>query len=410
MDGAILVKQALAADPDLVASPRLSVLAIGKVAFPMYEGLVATVGTDRIANGLLVAPATRFPADPRLTAGVTGLVSDHPTPSDRSVAAGRAALTFVAGLTPTEPLLVLISGGGSAALAVPAGDLTLEEKRATTTAVARSGANIGELNTVRKHLSALKGGQLALATRAPTTVLALSDVIGDDPGTIASGPFAPDPTTFAEALALVQRLAPDAPARVVAHLRRGAEGGLPETPKAGDTRLAHVSFRMLAGPDRVPEEARRIVTAGGRRAGVLATNTETAVPELATAYGERARHEANSGGAARVLIGNGEPAIVVTGNGSGGRATHLALMMAREIAGLPRAAFLAAGTDDRDGACDASGAFVDGTTWARAQTAGLDPAGALVRCDSATPLAALGCLVRGPGSSNLLDLHLLSIE
>jgi len=409
VDGAVLVSGALSSDPTLVAAGPLHVLAVGKVAFPMFEGLLASAGSSRVASGLLIAPETRFPKDPQLPAGVRALVSDHPDPSDRSVAAGRAARDLLVGLGPSDRLVVLLSGGGSAAMAVPADGLTLGDKRATTKAVARAGASIAELNTVRKHLSAIKGGQLGLATRAQTTVLTLSDVVGSDPGVIASGPLSPDPTTFAQALALVQRLAPEAPARAVDHLRRGASGALPETPKPGDPRLGHVEYTLLAGPEKVPEEAARIVIADGLATGWLSRNTEESVTDLAKSYGLRARQEAQSGAGPRVLIGNGEPSIVVRGNGRGGRATHLALLMAREIAGLPNVIFLAAGTDDRDGTADASGAVVDGATWERAESLGLDPAGALDRCDSETPLKALGCLVKGPGTSNLLDLHLLAI-
>jgi glycerate 2-kinase len=275
--------------------------------------------------------------------------------------------------------------------------------------VARSGASIAELNAVRKHLSAIKGGRLGLATHAQTTVLALSDVVGSDPGVIASGPFSPDPTTFAQALALVERLAPTAPKEVLAHLRRGAAGGLAETPKPGDPRLGHIEYTLVAGPERVPAEAKRIVEAQGVLASTLSRDTEASVEDLATDYGGLARREQQAGGPPRVLIGNGEPTIVVRGGGRGGRATHLALLMARAIAGMPHVAFLAAGTDDRDGSSDASGAIVDGSTWERAQSQGLDPAGALDRCDSEAPLKALGGLVRGPGTSNLLDLHLLAI-
>ncbi len=408
VDGATLVSEALASNPALVADGPLHVLAVGKVAFPMFDGLVARVGSERIASGLLVAPQTRFPAELRLPAGVRALVSDHPDPSDRSVAAGRAALDLLAQLSASDHLVVLLSGGGSAAMAVPADGLSLDDKRMTTKAVARAGASIAELNTVRKHLSAIKGGQLGLATRAHTTVLALSDVVGSDPGVIASGPFSPDPTTFAQALALVERLAPSAPASAVAYLKRGASGALLDTPKPRDPRLAHINYELLAGPERVPEEARRVVEENGVTVGVLTSNTEASVDDLAIEYGLRARHESPSHPQG-VLIGNGEPSIVVRGQGRGGRATHLALLVAREIAGMPNVAFLAAGTDDRDGSSDASGAVVDGSTWQRAQDQGLDPAGALERCDSETPLKALGSLVRGPGTSNLLDLHLLAI-
>jgi len=325
------------------------------------------------------------------------------------VAAGRAARELLMAIAPSDRLVVLLSGGASAAMSVPAAGLSLDEKRTTTKAVARAGASIAELNTVRKHLSAIKGGQLALATQAQTTVLTLSDVVGSDPGVIASGPFSPDATTFAQALALVQRLAPNAPTAVFEHLRRGVAGALTETPKPGAPRLGHVDYKLLAGPERVPEEAKRIIEREGSAAGTLSLNTEASVDDLALQYGKRARRESQSGGPPHVLIGNGEPSIVVRGDGRGGRATHLALLMAREIAGMPNIAFLAAGTDDRDGASDASGAIVDGSTWERAQSQGLDPAGALDRCDSEAPLKALGALVRGPGTSNLLDLHLLAM-
>jgi glycerate 2-kinase len=268
-------------------------------------------------------------------------------------------------------------------------------------AVARAGATIGQLNTVRKHLSAIKGGRLALESRAPTTVLALSDVVGSDPGTIASGPFSPDPTTFAEAVALVRALAPGAPGLRL--LERGAAGELAETPKPGDPRLAHVAYRVVAGPERVTEEARRRVVAAGLRAGGLCENSEASVEELADDYAARIVS------AGTVLIGNGEPRIVVpAGAGSGGRATHLCLLMARALAGRGDLAFLAAGTDRRDGSAPASGAVVDGETWPRALAAGLDPERALRDHDSARPLGALGCLVASPSRSNLLDLHLLA--
>jgi glycerate 2-kinase len=400
VDGAALVEEALASEP----TPATHLLAIGKVALPMFEGWRRARPDPGAA--LLVPPEA--PADP-LPDGARVVVADHPHPSERSVAAARAARVFVEGLAPADRLVVLLSGGGSSLLALPAGPLSLEDKRATVAAVARAGATIAELNTVRKHLSAIKGGQLGAATGAPTLVLALSDVVGNDPATIASGPFSPDPTTFAQALALVRRLAPDAPAAARHWLERGAAGGAPETPKPGDPRLAHVQYRVLAGPERAVAEARRSVEATGAATGELSANTEEPVEALAAGYAARARHELSQGGGPRGLIGNGEPRIVVRGDGRGGRCTHLALLMARALAGLAGVAFLAAGTDRSDGIAEASGAVVDGATWERALRAGLDPQGALDRCDSAAPLAALGCLVRGPGRSNLLDLHLMGI-
>ena len=396
VDGAFLVAEALAQDQ---TARGAHLLAVGKVAAPMLEGFLATVGEPPAA--LVIAPDGEAIGERR---GLRVLRSDHPAPTARSEAAARAARQFVADLGAQDRLVVLLSGGGSALMAAPAAGLTLDEKRTTVSAVARAGATIGELNTVRKHLSAVKGGQLALATAAPTTVLALSDVVGSDPATIASGPFSPDPTTFAEALALLDRLAPRAPPAARQRLERGAAGLLPETPKPGDPRLRHVAHRILAGPERVLELARRGIAQRGFADGELSRHTEAPVPDLAAAYAARARQE----GGPVLLAGNGEPSIVVTGSGRGGRSTHLALLVAREIAGLP-VSFLAAGTDRFDGSAGASGAVVDGGTWARALAAGMDPQGALDRCDSAPVLEALGGLVRGPGRSNLLDLHLLAI-
>jgi glycerate 2-kinase len=385
VDGAALIAP--------VATPALAgaqVLAVGKAALSMLEGLARVAPPS---EALVVSPeAGQAP-------GARVLVADHPHPGDRSVAAAAEVRRFLAG---ARRLVVLLSGGGSALLCAPWPGLSRQDKVATVAAVARAGATITELNTVRKHLSAIKGGRLALETGASTTVLALSDVVGSDPGTIASGPFSPDPTTFGAAAALVRALAPAAPG--LSLLERGAAGELPETPKPGDARLGHVSYRVVAGPERVAEQAHRRVRAAGLRAGVLVSNTEDSVEDLATAYAGRAEPPGT------VLIGNGEPRIVVpSGAGSGGRATHLALLVARAIAGRPGLAFLAAGTDRRDGSAPASGAAVDGETWPRALAAGLEPERALAEYDSARPLGAMGCLVQSPSRSNLLDLHLLAV-
>jgi glycerate 2-kinase len=406
LDGGRLVRAALAARaPAPPPGPR-KVLALGKVAAPMFAGLEQALGPGAVAQALLVTPPGAAPGD---TPARIWRAGDHPVPGPRSEDAARAACAFVEALAPPDQLLVLLSGGGSALAALPAPGLALADKRAATTAVARAGAGIFELNAVRKHLSAIKGGQLAARCRVPATVLVLSDVVGDDLATIASGPLAADPTTFADALAVIDGLAAEVPGPVRDHLVRGARGERPETLKPGDPRLALVHHEVLAGPDRVPREARRVIEAAGVTAGVLSRNVEAPVPELAAAYGERAQLEQAAGGRIRVLVGNGEPRIVVRGAGRGGRSTHLALLMARALAGLEGVAFLAAGTDDRDGSADAVGAVVDGRTWGRAVTAGLEPELALVACDSASPLGALGCLLPGTGTSNLLDLHLLLV-
>jgi glycerate 2-kinase len=408
LDGGQLVRAALAgrAPPDEGA---LHVLALGKVAAPMFAGLEQAWGPAGVAGALLVTPAGAPPTPAGSAAARPWLAGDHPVPGERSEQAARAICRFVEALAPPAQLLVLLSGGGSALAALPAAGLSLADKRAGTAAVSRAGASIFELNAVRKHTSAIKGGQLAARCRVPASVLVLSDVVGNDLGTIASGPLAADPTTFADALAVVRDLHAEVPGPVRDHLQRGARGELPETLKPGDPRLAGVQHTIVAGPELVPHEARRVIEAAGLSAGVLSRNVEASVPELAAAYGERAHHERAAGGRPRVLVGNGEPRIVVRGTGRGGRSTHLALLMARALAGLEGVAFLAAGTDDRDGSADGVGAVVDGGTWTRAVAAGLEPELALVACDSATPLGALGCVLPGTATSNLLDLHLLLI-
>jgi len=404
VDGARLVRESLGAHIDSSWHPT-AVLALGKVAFPMFDGVRPFLREQGgVSRALLIAPASRFPANPDLPPGAQALVADHPTPSERSLAAGTAAQAFVEALQPNDRLLVLISGGGSALVAGPAEGLSFKDKRDTVTAVARAGATIAELNAVRKHLSSIKGGRLALATRAQTRVLSLSDVVGNDPGTIASGPFSPDTSTFSDALAIVKRLAPNGPKAAIDHLQRGVDGAMDDTPKPGDPRLAHVDYRILASPERVLALGEAEGLARGLTIRTLARNTEEDVGVLAERYGTIAKTGAAAG---TLFVGNGEPSIRVSGSGRGGRATHLALLMAQQLAGLSGVSFLSAGTDDRDGASEASGAAVDGDTWSRALSAGLDPVGALANCNSDPVLAELGCLVRGPGTSNLLDLHLL---
>jgi glycerate 2-kinase len=401
-DGQHLVARAMrAAPPVLPEGVPLHVLALGKVAGPMLAGLRAVVPPQALGHGLVITTAARAPAS--LPPGFRLLAGDHPRPGPASLAAGQAVQAFVGALPPAHTLLVLLSGGGSALACLPAAGLSLADKATVTAAVMAAGASVHELNAVRKHLSAIKGGRLGASAHGPVLVLALSDVVGDDPGTIASGPFSCDATSFGDALAIVRRLGGPVPPAVLAHLEAGAAGKHPETPKSAGGGLRHVDYRVIAGPEHVVDAVVAAAGARGLTPAVLLRNTEEDVARVAAAFVRQAA-TAQPG---RLSIVNGEPSITVpAGAGTGGRATHLALLVARAIAGSPLA-FLAAGTDDRDGCGDASGAVVDGTTWPAALAAGLDPAGALAAFDSATLLGKLGALVRGPGTSNLLDVALL---
>lgn len=386
---------------------RRHVLGLGKVAVPMWRGLVRIAGATPVASALLI---TTEGGPDAAAPGCDVLPSDHPEPSERSEAAALRAQSFVRALHPEDELVVLLSGGGSALMAQPLPGLTLDEKRRATRAVARAGASIHELNAVRKHLSAVKGGRLALACPAPVLVLAMSDVVGSDPGTVASGPFSADSSRFADAWDILRARVPDGvPTEVVDTLQAGIAGRIPETPKPGDARLSHVTYEVIAGPEDVRRAAARAVRAAGWADVPLAADTEMDVARLAELYALEAQRILVQGTRA-IGVGNGEPTLVVRGQGRGGRATHLALEVARRIAGLGRVAFLAAGTDARDGSASGAGAVVTSTTWGEALAAGLDPAGALAACDSGTLLAQLGCIVQGPGTSNLLDLHLLLVE
>jgi glycerate 2-kinase len=422
-DGGALVEAALGSSSttSIAIGRPLHVLALGKAAAPMLAGarrIWPADGPITFGRGLVIAPGSR-PASLALPPGFASITAEHPSPGEGSLRAGRAARDLVASLPPGDPLLVLLSGGGSALACLPAAGLTLADKRAAVSAVAAAGAPIAQLNTVRKHLSGVKGGQLGQLARGPVLVLALSDVVGSDPGTIASGPFSPDPTTFADALSILTTHATPATPFVTAaisHLRQGVAGQHPETPKPGPA-WDHIDYRVVAGPDHVVAAATRSARARGAQPAVLLRDTQADVAALANTYLEHAGRVASAGAGPMVLgIGNGEPSIDLRAGGSigtGGRATHLALLVARGLASFasdahPWFAFLAAGTDDRDGNGDASGAVVDATTWSRALDRGLDPQAALDRFDSAGLLGALGCLVRGPGTSNLLDVHLLA--
>jgi glycerate 2-kinase len=442
-DGQRLVAAALGADDDPGAAAwlgqssgrALQVLALGKAAAPMLAGLRQAWAADPdrgpLAAGLVIAPGPRAPAPDTLPPGFDMIAGEHPDPGTGSLRAGAAARALVERLGPGDPLLVLLSGGGSALACLPASGLGLADKRAAIAAVAAAGAPIDQVNSLRKHLSAIKGGRLGQLARGPVLVLALSDVVGDDPGTIASGPFSPDATTYADALAVLQTRTPPgaAPALtpVIRHLHEGIEGRRAETPKPGPG-WDHIRYRVLAGPAHVVDAAVRSTEVRGAHPVILVRNTQATVAALAETYVAHAHQLAARAAAApdvmTVGVGNGEPTIDLSAGpggdsaarsslGRGGRATHLALLVARglaRIAGSTPAtlAFLAAGTDDRDGSGDASGAVVDDTTWPRALAAGLDPEGALTRFDSAGLLGRLGCLVRGPGTSNLLDVHLLA--
>ena len=411
VDPARLVRTALA-DPSVrsfLERGPLSVVAAGKAAAGMVEGFLAAV--DRpVRRGVAVGPG---PAAP-LPDAVAWYRGGHPTPDDGSLEAGRAALGCAAAAPASGCLAVLLSGGASALLSVPAAGVSLDEKVETTRVLLGAGVPIHELNCVRKHLSAVKGGRLALATAGRVLTLAISDVVlpvEDDPGVIGSGPTVQDATGFAEALAIVSRPAirPRVPAGVRRLLERGRDGLVPETSKA-PAPADRAMYRVVG--------SRRDAMAGAaeaaHRLGYDVTRIdEPIVGEARVAGAEhpaRAMEAAEATAGPWCVVSSGETTVTVSGAGRGGRNQELALAAVGEMGRLGSAGVLASvGTDGVDGPTDAAGAIVDPETPSRARALHLDPPAAyLFENDAYGYFDRLGDLVRtGPTGTNVGDLQVV---
>ena len=307
-------------------------------------------------------------------------------------------------------MLALISGGASANWIAPAG-VSFAEKQAVTRALLRSGAGIGEINTVRKHLSRIKGGRLARAAYpARVVTLAISDVPGDDPAVIGSGPTVPDPSTLADARAIVARYKLDVPEAVTRALNDPAN----ESPKPGDPAFVKADYRLIARPADSFRAAEAAVRAAGYECVFLGANVEGEAREVAAAHAAKARELQAVGGRAVILSG-GELTVTIRGKGRGGPNQEYALALALELAGTSGIAALAGDTDGTDGgegsAQDPAGAYVDGQTAARAQELGLDPAAFLADNDSTGFFERLGDLLRpGPTFTNVNDFRAILVD
>jgi hydroxypyruvate reductase len=382
LDGDDLVVQTddgTTARSDLSQFDRVLVAGGGKGAGGLARGLVDVLD-DRIDEGAVVTTdvgATGDDADRPTEHAVTVgpirvLPGDHPTPSERGVRSTAAALELADAATADDLLLVPLTGGGSALLTAPAPELSLADLQETTDALLASGADIGDSNAVRKHLSALKGGQLARRARPATVLgLAISDVVGDDLGTIASGPTAPDPTTFREALDVIDRHGVDAPAAVRDRLQRGVDGDVPETPKPGDPVFDGVANHVLANG----HTAMGAALEAGARAGVetcLLTGRlrgeASVVGQTLAGVAEEVAATGNPVSPPSILVAGGETTVTVTGSGTGGPNGELALSAAIEFVDWSRVgnqtpvALGSVDTDGRDGSAEAAGGLVDPTT------------------------------------------------
>lgn len=388
---------------------KIYLVGAGKAGRAMGEAALAAVG-KRVAGGVIAVP--------RGAEGQSGPVrfaaAGHPVPDIFSLTAAREILSLLEHAREGDLVIGLVSGGGSAMLSAPVPGITLEEKAETFRLLLRAGADIASFNTVRKHLSEVKGGLLARAAQpAITWALLLSDVPGDDPSVIASGPFSPDPTTYADAIGVFERygIYYAVPSPVRRHLAEGAAGTLPETPKPDDPAFLGTTT-ALVGTNRTAMDAAALRLVRKRGAGPTAI---VLLPdflcgearECARSFCARLRKaaEALSPGHAIAIIAGGETTVDVRGSGKGGRNQEFALAAAVELAGEEAMAVLAAGTDGIDGPTDAAGAYADGTTVARASSLGLDPGAHLENNDAYPFFDALGdLLVTGPTGTNVADL------
>ena len=403
-DGASLAIAGRALAPDA----RLVVFAAGKAAAGMAAAVEAAAA-DRIVAGLAVTKDGHG----RPLARIEVRESGHPIPDARCETAAREALALAAATRPGDVLLVLLSGGASSLLACPQPGLALEDVAATTAALLAAGADIRELNTVRKHLVELAGGRLARAAGARRIeVLIVSDVLGDPLDVIASGPCAPDPTRFADALAILRaRVSRDRiPPRVLAHLEAGMRGEREESPKPGDPLFARVRTTLVA----TIGDALRAAEAAARDDGMRPVLVTDALQGEARVAGRRPAALARSIAVSEVptcLLAGGETTVTVRGRGRGGRSQELALAAALELAGRGDVTLLAAGTDGSDGPTDAAGAFADAGTVARAASRAIDVAAALADNDAYGFFSHEGGLFRtGPTGTNVMDLVLVEVS
>ncbi len=395
---------------------RLIVLAAGKAAAAMTEGLLEGLpdrGSDLQVLGVVAHPAGSPPlgGDVPLEAVPAG----HPFPDAGSEAAGRRMLELAHDATRADRVVLLLSGGASSLMTVPVAGLTVGDLRSTAAALSRAGAPIAELNAVRKHLSAVAGGLLGVAAApAELDVLAISDVVGDDLSIIGSGPAYGDESTYDACLDIMTRrgLLDQVPQGVAAHLRKGARGALPETPRPEDPRLGGVRHHVLAGTLHACRAMAAAAGGQGYHSLVLSHLLEGEARELGVFHAGLGAAAARAGVPVEppcALVTGGESTVTVQGPGLGGRNQETCLAAVPRLSGLP-VTFLSAGTDGVDGPTEAAGGLVDGGSAARAARVGLDIDAALAANDSYTALAALGdLLVTGPTGTNVADVRLLLV-
>lgn len=387
---------------------RIVVVGAGKASGRMAQALERQLGA-RIETGLVVVKYGH--GAPTKTIRI--IEAGHPVPDNAGLQAGRKIMALIGTLRPDDLLIVLLSGGASSLLPAPASGISLKDKQQTTKLLLRSGATIQEMNAVRKHLSCMKGGQLAAATSARVASVILSDVIGNDLGTIGSGPTAPDASTFREARTILERygVAKTIPASVRRRIEAGITKAVAETPKPRAPLFRRVDNVLIGDNQAAVDAVVKAAKGQGLRTLVLSTTVTGEAREIAKLFGAMAREIAARGRPIRrpcCVIAGGEPTVTIRGQGRGGRAQEFALAAAQEVAGLSDIWVAGFATDGTDGPTSVAGAVVDGGTALRAQRGKLNLFRALQNNDAYPFFKKLhGHIVTGPTGTNVNDLYLL---
>lgn len=402
-----IVAAALPSPERIAVFRRTVVVGAGKAAASMAKALESHWPARAPLEGLVVTRYRHGLPCRRIEVVEAG----HPVPDEAGERAAQRILDLAGELAEDDLLVVLMSGGGSSLLSLPVATVPMSELKAVTRALLASGAPIQDINVVRKHLSRIQGGRLAQHTRASVLLLMISDVAGDDPSSIASGPCSPDPSRFADALAALSRWGIDAPHAVLEHLRRGASGAVEETPKPGDPLFARVESRMLATAHASLEAAAAVFERAGVPAVVLGDTVTGEAREVAQVIAAIAREIVRYDRPfARpvALLSGGECTVTIRGSGRGGRCSEFLLALGLSLGESGGAWAIAADTDGIDGAGENAGALLSPDTLARAAEAGLDARAMLDANDAGGFFAALDDLVvTGPTRTNVNDYRAL---
>jgi len=395
---------------DLSRYERVVVVGAGKATASMARAVEQRLG-PRLHGGFVVVKYGHVVPTRRIVVAEAG----HPVPDRSGQRAAARLCAMAAELGRRDLLIVLLSGGASSLLPAPVAGVTLADKQRTTQELLRCGASIHDINTVRKHLSRIKGGRLAELTEATVVTLILSDVLGDDLSAVASGPTVPDPTTYQEAVAILKRdrIWRVLPQRVRQHLDRGCQGFVSETPKPGSSLFRRVHHHIVGNNAAAVAAVIRAAREAGLRTLVYTPALTGEARVEGQRFGALARNIVREGKPLQrpcCVVAGGETTVTVTGKGTGGRAQEFAAAAALEIAGLAKVWVVAIGTDGTDGPTDAAGAVIDGHTLSRAQRLSVDLKGALKRHNTYPALKKLQQLIiTGPTGTNVNDLYLLLV-